>query len=69
MRRDEIIKRCVDKLGMAQLEAEWVADNLYLYESPDFSEWPWRQIDQCFRDVLFFKGKTEEQILEAIADA
>lgn len=66
MKTSEIINRCVDKLGMSPDDAKWVADNLYTYECPDFSEWSWEQIDTSFRDVLWFKGKTEAQIMEAL---
>lgn len=66
MRNSEIIKRCMDKLKMTQAEAEWVAEHLYNYVVPDFSEWSWAQIDQAFRDVLWFKGKTDAQIEEAL---
>lgn len=64
MRNSEIIKRCVETLKMTQAEAEWVAEHLYDYVVPDFSEWSWAQIDQSFRDVLWFRGKTEKQITE-----
>lgn len=66
MRNGEIIKRCVDSLGMALAVAEWVAENLYTYAMPDFSEWSWGEIDQCFRDVAWFYGKSEAEILEAL---
>lgn len=62
----EIIKRCVQNLGMSLENAQWVADNLYTYDCPDFSEWSWAQIDTCFKDVLFFKGKTDAEILQSL---
>ena len=66
MRNSEIIKRCVEKLGMTLETAKWVAENLYIYAVPDFSEWSWREIDQCFRDVAWFMGKTEAEIVRAL---
>jgi hypothetical protein len=67
MNTNEIIKRCVEKLGMSPEEARWVAENLYNYASPDFSEWSWEQIDECFKDVLFFKDKTDAEVTAALA--
>lgn len=66
MSNNEIIERCVEKLGMSPEGAKWVAENLYTYECPDFSEWSWAQIDTCFRDVLWFKGKTDVEILKSL---
>lgn len=69
MKTAEIITRCTDKLGMTPEEAEWVAENLYNYEVPDWSEWTWRQIDECFKGVLWFKDKTEAEIKELLGCA
>lgn len=66
MSASKIITRCVETLGMTPEQAKWVADNLYTYDCPDFSEWSWSQIDTCFRDVLWFKGKSEAEIMEAL---
>lgn len=66
MRDSDIIRLCIDKLKMTPEEAEWVVGHLYDYVVPDFSEWSWAQIDQAFRDVLWFKGKTEAEIMEAL---
>lgn len=66
MNSNQIFKRCVETLGMSPECAEYVADNLYTYAVPDFSEWSWSEIDQCFRDVAWFFGKTEAKILEAL---
>lgn len=55
MNTKQIISRCTDKLEMTQEQAKWVADNLYNYAVPDWSEMSWRQIDQCLRDTLLFK--------------
>lgn len=66
MYRQEIINRCTTKLRMTDEEAAWVADNLYMYETPDWSEWTQQQIDECFCGVLWFKGKTEAEIMEAL---
>lgn len=67
MSNNEIIKRCTDKLSMSPVEAKWVAENLYTYALPDFSEWSWSQIDTCLKDVLFFKGKTDAEVLAELA--
>lgn len=67
MRNDQIIKRCTEKLGMSPEDAKWVAENLYTYACPDFSEWSWEEIDTCFTDVLFFKGKTDAEVLTSLA--
>lgn len=66
MNSKQIIERCVTRLGMTQEQAEWVAKNLYTYAAPDFSEWSWEQIDECFRDVLWFKDKTDAEIAAAL---
>jgi hypothetical protein len=47
---------------MSADEAKWVADNLYNYACPDFSEWDWSEIDECFRSVLWFRGKTKAEV-------
>lgn len=47
---------------MSLTDAQWVAEKLYDYAIPDFSEWSWAQIDECLRDVLWFKGKTDVEI-------
>lgn len=62
MTNDEIVHRCVSKLGMSPEEGQWVADHVYDYFVPDWSEWSWQQIDQCLGDVLFFRGKTDEEV-------
>lgn len=54
MSEQEIVDRCVSKLGMSRPVAEWVAANLYDYIVPDWSEWSWRQIDEALRDVQSF---------------
>lgn len=66
MKTEEIVQRCTTKLKMTAEEALWVAENLYMYEVPDWSEWSWQQIDECFRGVLWFKDKTEEQIKQEL---
>lgn len=50
MNKHNIIKRCI-KLGMKNCEAEWIADNIYTYALPDWSEWSWGQIDRCLREL------------------
>ena len=55
MDKQKIIGRCMTKLGMTKEETQWVADNIYRYYMPDWSEWTWRQTDQCLRDTLTFK--------------
>jgi hypothetical protein len=67
MTTTQIIKRCTEKLGMTPDEAKWVAENLYTYECPDWSEWSWQQIDTCLRGVLFFRGKTDTEVMTALA--
>lgn len=57
----------METLGMSAADAQWVADNLYSYVCPDWSEWSWRQIDESLRDVLFFKDKTDAEILAVLA--
>lgn len=52
MKRETIISHCVTKLKMTPRDAEIVADNIYIYDMPDWSEWSWRQINGCFRGVL-----------------
>lgn len=66
MREEEIRQRCTRELGMSDEEAQFVVNNLYVYAMPDFSEWDWTEIDQCFRDVLWFRGKTDAEIEEAL---
>lgn len=65
MGSNQIIARCI-KLGMSSVDAKWVAANLYTYACPDFSEWSWGQIDTCFRDALFFKDKTDAEVLATL---
>lgn len=67
MQARQIVERCTSKLGMSESDAQWVAEKLYDYAMPDFSEWSWKQIDECFNDVLWFKGKTEQEIKAALA--
>lgn len=69
MRDQQVINRCTGKLGMSDSDAAWVAENLYIYACPDFSEWSWWQIDACFRDVLWFKGKTDAELLHLLGVA
>jgi hypothetical protein len=52
---------------MSIVDAQWVANHLYEYCVPDFSEWGWAQIDQAFTDTLWFKGKSSAEIMEALA--
>jgi hypothetical protein len=52
MKRENIIAHCTGKLKMTASEAQIVADNIYIYDEPDWSEWSWRQINNCFRGVL-----------------
>lgn len=63
MQDREIVKRCLE-LGMSQDEANWVVAHLYDYAQPDWSEWSWDEIDECLRDVLWFRGKTDAEIEE-----
>jgi len=67
MSTKQIIERCVSKLGMSDGDAQWVAEHLYDYCLPDFSEWSWGQIDEAFTDTLWFKGKSNPEILGALA--
>jgi hypothetical protein len=67
MTSQQIIQRCTLKLKMSTADAQWVADHLYDYCVPDFSEWGWAQIDQAFTDTLWFKGKSNAEIMEALA--
>jgi hypothetical protein len=67
MMTQEIIERCTSKFGMSLVDARWVAERLYDYAMPDFSEWSWSQIDECFKDVLWFKRKTDAEIKAALA--
>lgn len=69
MKNQQIINRCTQQLGMSLEDAKWVAENLYTYACPDFSEWSWGEIDTCFRDVLFFRGKTDAEILQSLGVA
>lgn len=55
MGKQKIIERCTTKLGMTQEEAQWVADNLYRYYMPDWSEWDWPEIDETLQATLTFK--------------
>lgn len=66
MQDSETLKRCTEKLGMSTNDAQWVLEHLYDYAMPNFSEWSWAQIDECFRDVLWFKDKTDAEIEEAL---
>ena len=66
MSEQQVIKRCVSTLGMGADDARWVAAHLYDYCVPDFSEWDWSEIDQCFRDVLWFKDKSDAEIEAAL---
>lgn len=52
MSEEKIIAHCVGKLKMSKADAELVAKNIYIYDSPDWSEWSWSQINNCFRGVL-----------------
>jgi len=67
MTNQQIIERCLNQLGTSKEEARWVADHLYDYCLPDFSEWSWAQIDEAFTDTLWFKGKSNAEILRALA--
>jgi len=62
MNDNQIANRCASVLKMSADEAKWVADNLYNYACPDFSEWDWSEIDECFRSVLWFRGKTKAEV-------
>lgn len=66
MNTKQIIERCISHLGMTIEDARWVSDHLYEYCMPDFSEWDWPEIDQAFRDVLWFKDKTKAEIEAAL---
>ncbi len=52
MKREQIISHCIKRLKMTPAQAAIVADNIYTYDSPDWSEWTGRQINECFRGVL-----------------
>jgi len=66
MRNGEIVTRCVNTLGMTTEEGQWVAENLYNYEMPDWSEMSWREIDTMFKATLWFKDKTDKEIEAAL---
>jgi hypothetical protein len=67
MTNQQIVQRCTLKLKMSIVDAQWVANHLYDYCVPDFSEWSWAQIDGAFTDTLWFKGKSNAEIMEALA--
>lgn len=52
MKTEQIIEHCIKRLKMTPEQAALVAENIYIYDMPDWSEWSWRQINACFRGVL-----------------